>query len=236
MWEKETITLEFLGTFNIYVGVLIQIGFSLAIGVIIGLERELKRKPAGIKTNVMICIGATLYTSISLINTPSVMMPYDPNRIAAQIVSGIGFLGAGAIMRGHGTISGLTTAATIWVVAALGVVIGLGYPVIATLVTVVVIIVLLFINPLYELLSIKKSYVLTVTSDKSVKKLVQGILLSSTFDVVKLNEYSIDDDDELLGLNCMVVCDSKKLARAVKVIGKISSVKKVKFKIKEDID
>lgn len=99
-------------------------------GGLIGLERELKSKPAGIKTNILICLGSTVFTAISVLLSALYADRNffgDPARLAAQIVSGIGFLGAGVIIQARGTIIGLTTAATIWVVASVGVVIGLGH-------------------------------------------------------------------------------------------------------------
>jgi len=98
------------------------------LGGIIGFERELAGKPAGLRTNILICIGAALLmdvsTRVGLIDGHRVG---DPGRIAAQIVSGIGFLGAGTILQGQGTVTGLTSAATIWVVAAIGMTVGAGF-------------------------------------------------------------------------------------------------------------
>lgn len=108
-----------------------RMGIATLCGVLIGIERELKHKAAGIKTNMLICVGSTLYTSLSILFASMASgSEYgtvgDPGRITAQIVSGIGFLGGGAIIQSRGNIHGLTTAANIWVVAALGVAIGLG--------------------------------------------------------------------------------------------------------------
>lgn len=107
-----------------WVGILLVL-CSMVCGAIVGLEREHKRKPAGLRTLGLICVGSTLFTIASLLVTggPS----SDPGRIAAQVVTGIGFLGAGAIIRDRGSVVGLTTAAAIWVVAAIGVLVGLGY-------------------------------------------------------------------------------------------------------------
>jgi putative Mg2+ transporter-C (MgtC) family protein len=110
-----------------------------------GLERELKNKSAGIKTNMLICLGATLYTSLSILLSGSISESGhygDPSRVAAQIVSGIGFLGGGAIIQSRGTVLGLTTAATIWVVAAIGVCIGIGHAEVALFCSLLVILVL----------------------------------------------------------------------------------------------
>ncbi|MBI4348232.1 MAG: MgtC/SapB family protein [Elusimicrobia bacterium] len=90
----------------------------------VGLEREISDKPAGLRTNVLICLGSTLFTLVSLRMAGPLT---DPTRIAAQVVSGIGFLGAGAIMREGEHVTGLTTAATIFVVAAIGMAVGFGF-------------------------------------------------------------------------------------------------------------
>ena len=107
---------------------LLKLGLAVVLGGAIGLEREIKNKPAGLRTNILICVGAALLTDVSirigiLDGAPRVG---DPARIAAQIVSGIGFIGAGTIMQGAGMVTGLTSAATIWVVAAIGMAIGAG--------------------------------------------------------------------------------------------------------------
>lgn len=124
--------------------------FAVICGGLIGLERELKNKAAGIKTNILICVGAALYTALSMMmaatSGPDPSKPGDPARIAAQIVTGIGFIGGGAIIQTRGTILGLTTAATIWVVAAMGVCIGIGFWDVAVVLSIVVVLVLVLSN------------------------------------------------------------------------------------------
>jgi putative Mg2+ transporter-C (MgtC) family protein len=96
---------------------------AAALGAVIGLERELRQKEAGLRTNILITMGSALFTIMSIeISEPDA----DPGRIAAQIVTGIGFLGGGAILHTKGSIQGLTTAATIWMNAAIGVAAGAG--------------------------------------------------------------------------------------------------------------
>ncbi len=113
---------------------------AILIGGGIGLERELKGKPAGLRTNILICMGSALLMDLSM--NLAALHGGDPGRIAAQVVTGIGFLGAGTILHTRGQITGLTSAATIWVVAALGLTIGAGYFVEALGSTVTVMIVL----------------------------------------------------------------------------------------------
>ncbi len=98
------------------------------LGGAIGLERELSGKPAGFRTNLLICVGAALLTDLSLTVAAGARegVPADPARIAAQVVSGIGFLGAGTIIQSRVGVTGLTTAATMWVVAAIGMAVGAG--------------------------------------------------------------------------------------------------------------
>jgi uncharacterized membrane protein YhiD involved in acid resistance len=98
------------------------------LGGIIGFERELSGKPAGLRTNILICLGAALLMDVSQrIGVADGQRIGDPARIAAQVVSGVGFLGAGTIMQGQGVVTGLTSAATIWVVAAIGLTVGGGF-------------------------------------------------------------------------------------------------------------
>ena len=94
---------------------------AILLGGMIGLERELKGRTAGLRTHMLVCVGSTLFTLVSMN-----MSKGDPGRIAAQVVSGIGFLGAGAIIREGMNIRGLTTAASIWTTAAIGLALGAG--------------------------------------------------------------------------------------------------------------
>jgi putative Mg2+ transporter-C (MgtC) family protein len=101
-------------------------------GGLIGVERELKHKPAGLRTNILICVGAAMYMLVGeLVVHSSGETNTDVTRIAAQVVTGIGFLGAGCIIQNGAQVTGLTSAATIWVVAAIGIVAGAGFPITA---------------------------------------------------------------------------------------------------------
>src|SRR5574339_1054536 len=101
---------------------LIKLGMAIVVGGIVGAEREFRDKAAGFRTIILITVGSALFTIFSASLDPG----FTRTRIAANIVTGIGFLGAGAIVREHGRIGGLTTAATIWLSAALGMGIGAG--------------------------------------------------------------------------------------------------------------
>ncbi len=103
---------------------MLQLALATLLGGLIGLERELGGKPAGLRTNILICMGAVLYTTLSIDLAGE---RADPGRVAAQIVTGVGFIGAGTILHARGAVVGLTSAATIWVVAAIGVALGAGH-------------------------------------------------------------------------------------------------------------
>jgi putative Mg2+ transporter-C (MgtC) family protein len=119
------------------------------LGGIIGIERQIRDKPAGLRTNILICVGSTLFMSIS--TKVAQLLGGDPTRIAAQIISGIGFLGAGAVLHSHGFVLGLTTAATIWVVAGVGMALGSGMYLVAIFTT---------------LMSLATLYLLAIIEDK----------------------------------------------------------------------
>ena len=105
--------------------ILLRLTVAAALGGAIGLERELLERQAGLRTHLVVCVGSALFTLVSAYAFTSPRV--DPTRIAAQIVSGIGFLGAGAIIRQGLSVRGLTTAATLWLVAAIGMASGAGY-------------------------------------------------------------------------------------------------------------
>jgi putative Mg2+ transporter-C (MgtC) family protein len=113
--------------------VILRIALAAALGGAIGLERELREREAGLRTHMLVSVGAALFTMVSAyawtdwrFSTQEGLV-FDPTRIAAQVVTGIGFLGAGAIIRQGLSVRGLTTAATLWVVAAIGMAAGVGY-------------------------------------------------------------------------------------------------------------
>ena len=113
--------------------VVLRITLAATLGGAIGLERELRDREAGLRTHLLVSVGAALFTMVSAyawtdwrFSTEEGLV-FDPTRIAAQIVTGIGFLGAGAIIRQGLSVKGLTTAATLWVVAAIGMAAGVGY-------------------------------------------------------------------------------------------------------------
>jgi putative Mg2+ transporter-C (MgtC) family protein len=113
--------------------VFLRLALAAVLGATIGFERELREREAGLRTHLLVCLGSALFTIISaygfheFLTSGDAVVRADPTRIAAQIVTGIGFLGAGAIIRQGISVRGLTTAATLWVAAAIGMAAGAGY-------------------------------------------------------------------------------------------------------------
>lgn len=131
------------------------------LGGLIGWDRESHGKPAGLRTNILICVGAALLSDVSIrfgeLATSELNRP-DPARLAAQIVSGVGFLGAGTIIQARGSVTGLTTAATLWVVAAIGIAVGAGFYVESVGATVLVLLVLLPLGRLEHHLALARRH------------------------------------------------------------------------------
>jgi putative Mg2+ transporter-C (MgtC) family protein len=148
---------------------LIKIGVAVVVGGIIGAERERHKKAVGLRTLILISIGSAIFTIISI--RISTNFGGEPSRIAANIVSGIGFLGAGVILEERGRITGLTTAATTWLVAALGMAAGAGEYVLAGISTVVAVLVLMPLTRIEDFLEISNvQRIYEITTDVSCNK------------------------------------------------------------------
>lgn len=128
--------------------VLIRIILACLLGGLIGMERESVNRPAGFRTHILVCMGSTLVmlTGIFLFNNYRGLTNLDPARLGAQVISGIGFLGAGTILREGLTVKGLTTAASLWAVACIGLAIGSGFYLGAIVATVFVFVILFFFS------------------------------------------------------------------------------------------
>jgi putative Mg2+ transporter-C (MgtC) family protein len=125
---------------------IVRLLVAAGLGGLLGVERELRHKPAGLRTQILIAVGAALFTMVSI---DIAAIGGSADRIAAQVVTGVGFLGGGAILRGRANVHGLTTAATIWVNAAVGMAAGSGHFSMAVAATVITLIVLAII-PIVE--------------------------------------------------------------------------------------
>src|SRR5262245_21569100 len=167
--------------------VALKLVLAAVLGGLIGIERELRDKPAGLRTNILICVGSTLFMSIS--TTVARVLGGDPTRIAAQIISGIGFLGAGAVLQSHGFVLGLTTAATIWVVAGIGMALGSGMYSLAIFVTGMSMFTLYFLSLVEDRIQGRRSYSysLVVTNLNDALISINKVLKESSVSAVSFN-------------------------------------------------
>lgn len=142
--------------------IILRISLAILVGTIIGIEREIKSRPAGMRTHILVCLGACTISMIesyfisSLDASTNSNVAYSFGRLSAQVVSGIGFLGAGTILFSDRKITGLTTAASLWNTACLGIAIGFGYYVIAIIGSLFVILVLLMMQRIIHVRISKK--------------------------------------------------------------------------------
>lgn len=146
---------------------MIKVFLALVLGGALGLERQYHDKPAGFATNCLICLGAMLFTVLSEFMS---LQDGDPGRIAAQVVTGVGFIGAGSILRDGNKISGLTTAAGVWLVAAIGMAVGYGQYFWASVCAAAILVVQLGVRKTLTLMEFVKRYdTFYVTCDPSWK-------------------------------------------------------------------
>ena len=165
----------------------VKLLLAAILGGIIGIERQIRDKPAGLRTNILICVGSTLFMSIS--TKVAQVLGGDPTRIAAQIISGIGFLGAGAVLHSHGFVLGLTTAATIWVVAGVGMALGSGMYLVALFATAMSLVTLYFLSFVEDKIQGRRlySYALVVSNLNQALTSIHRVLQESSVSAASFN-------------------------------------------------
>ncbi|MBU3215973.1 MgtC/SapB family protein [Clostridium estertheticum] len=190
--------------------VAIRLALAVLVGGLIGYEREFKNRPAGFRTHILVCLGAAITSMIQLysiqettnmiLQHPELQsaMKVDIGRLGAQVITGVGFLGAGTIIHDKGSIKGLTTAASIWTVACIGLAIGLGYYTLTILSTICVFIVLVFLKTfetkLFKNTNVLKLEIQYVNKKDMVEKLEK--YFDSVSIKVKNIEFVIDDEED----------------------------------------
>lgn len=176
--------------------VMLRLVVAAALGGIIGAEREMKRKPAGLRTNMFICFGAAMFTILSV--ELASKWPGDHTRIAAQIIPGIGFIGAGSILHSRGSVTGLTTAATLFVVAGIGMAAGGGLYLAAIFATLVIFIALHVLGLLEAKFSLKNLQMTYEVAGEDATAVIDGINVAlsdehkmmQTVQVVRVNNHA----------------------------------------------
>ena len=211
----------------------VRLFVSFVFGAVIGLERQMRRREAGLRTFTLICVGSTLAMLLS-IWIPQIYPDFlngDPGRIAAQVLTGIGFLGAGAIIQSHGSVQGLTTAACIWVVAVIGLAVGAGMYLPAAIVTLITVSVLFSLEKLEKRMMLSGvNKILTIicsTSDPDLKKIRETIESFKVYIVSSSYEYNYDDNTAKLiyKVNVNAKSSYSKLFASVRALGNISQIK-----------
>ena len=197
--------------------ILLRIIYSIILGSIIGLERELTNKSAGLRTQIMVCLGSCLFTILSIYGFSTAVTLYplgDPSRVAAQIITGIGFIGAGTVLRQGLTVTGLTTASTLWIVAAIGMACGCGKLNIAIVSTILAVAILVLIRMfemkimpknLKHLRKIKISFVCKYDEYNEIYKKLVDLFPG----IIDYNHKTVDEDGDMLKINAKVFSTEK---------------------------
>ena len=205
----------------------VRLVLALVLGGLIGLERESMGRPAGFRTHILVSVGSALIMIMSAYAFADTFGGrYDPARIAAQVVSGIGFLGAGTIMREGANVRGLTTAASLWTVAGIGLTVGSGFYFAAVLTTFLVVLTLVVLNQLeWNYLSTKHE-VMTLLIQDTPGQLARVFAVLAKYDVDVFNVQLSSDDTGEAKLDLEVEI-SPKFSR-VKIIEELVSTPGVK--------
>ena len=177
--------------FSLPVVALFRLLLSVVFGGLIGLERESHGRPAGFRTHILVSLGSTLIMIISAYGLASVNPSYDPGRIAAKVISGIGFLGTGTIMRDGANIRGLTTAASLWAVAGIRLAVGIGMYFAAAVSTILVVFTLIYLNK-FEL--DHNTYTIRITTSDQINQMA-AIISAFAQHGVHINQMTINNQD-----------------------------------------
>lgn len=205
-----------------------RLALAIVLGGLIGLERELRGKPAGLRTNILIAVGSSLLMVVSSGVAAMGHLGGDPGRIAAQVVTGIGFIGAGTILQSRGAVTGLTSAATIWVVAGIGLAVGSGMTVLAVGATVLILVCLILLGKMESWLVGKRQYqTYEIVVDREAPPLVGRV--SEEFEKLGIFLENIgfrrEKDRALLVVSCS--CTPHASRRAFDTLARMEDVREV---------
>ncbi len=193
-------------------------------GGIIGIERQFWGQHAGFRTQILVCLGACLFSIISINSINNLGSSVDPTRIAAHIVVGIGFLGAGAILRYGVTIRGLTTAASLWMVSAIGMAIGFGEYGIALVSTIIVFVNLTILRKLEDLLPVNKYCTLIIRLKGSEGLEIKELAKPFNINVLTLKQKYLKEDNIFEQETSIRYKDNKQIKDFFRLLKEIPSV------------
>lgn len=211
--------------------ILLRVIISVILGSIIGLEREITNKSAGLRTQILVCLGSCVFTILSIYGFATAVTLYplgDPSRVAAQIITGIGFIGAGTVLRQGFTITGLTTASTLWIVAAIGMACGcgkIGLAVISTLIAVIILVIIRAFefkwlpNNQKHMKKIKMTFVCNYEDYDEIYKELSEIFP----DIIEYYHKTVDEDGNLVKINAKLYSNDK--TPVLKIYGQLDEIK-----------
>ncbi len=200
---------------------------ALIFGGLIGLQREKAERPAGLRTHALVCLGSTVFTLISYLGFSS-LYDVDPSRIAAGIVTGIGFIGAGVIFRQGPLVRGVTTAASIWVVASVGMALGTKLYYLALLVTVIGFIILSILKYIEDKVIKLPNYLVKITTSENFTDINKIISLLKKISVsVKSKKYELDENNKRIFTINLFSKDSEFPTRIIEELSKFKEIEKI---------
>lgn len=214
-------------SFTFIYDILLPCILALIFGGLIGLQREKAERPAGLRTHALVCLGSTVFTLISYLGFSS-LYGVDPSRIAAGIVTGIGFIGAGVIFRQGPLVRGVTTAASIWVVASVGMALGTKLYYLALLVTVLGFITLSILKYIEDKVIKLPNYLVRITTSENFTDINKIISLLKKMSVsVKSKKYELDENNKRIFTINLFSKDSEFPTRIIEELSKFKEIEKI---------
>jgi len=201
---------------------------AIALGGLVGLERETSHKPAGFRTHILICMGAAMMMILSiLLIQEEVFSHSDLSRIAAGVITGIGFIGAGTIIQARGSVTGLTTAATLWAVAGLGLVIGAGYYM-ASIVYCILLIFTLVIFGKFEEMGLQKSAFRYQLKTQTAKDVLVDVKKLALHEGIKFDAITQKIDGNISFIKFSFTADEEKEQKFYQSLSDINGILEIK--------
>lgn len=194
--------------------ILLKLLIAFMLSLIIGIEREIIHKPAGIKTHCLICISSTLVMSIGTYMYNLYGLTIDPSRLPAQILAGIGFVGAGTIIREGFTVRGITTAASLLAMTCVGLAVGVGYYEGAIYTTLFIFLILCFTSPVQTVISKTRKlslFTITVNKTKGAVAEIQNLFEENNLEVLNIKQLKASDGSEDMLFKFLVRINNSKL-------------------------
>lgn len=214
-----------------YLTVLLRLVVACVLGGIIGFEREHSNRPAGFRTHILVCVGSALVmvTSEYIFNKYSGQVNVDPARLGSQVISGIGFLGAGTIIRDGFNIRGLTTAASIWAVSAIGIAVGIGFYEGAISATIIIFLTLIFLKSMEESIAKRNRHKTVYIQADNIPGRLAAIttLLDKYFIVIRKIEFMNNEEADKLIIKLLVRIPGRFDRNIITDLNEIDGIQKV---------